>query len=243
MSNTSGQRPDDTGRDRGILTEADREFLLGEKDDLQPQSKREARQRIRNRLENAILDLSLLSRALEDDDREMVADPVFPDSSEGNLRLTHVCSLFYHMIVDTSGDTERSIERFENSLGNSIESSLKRIEDNMLINVEANLAVERLSPNVDSLLDKYESNEETLDELMYLQKEGEIEMDQQYFTHMLERLWQSDKQFGFSSPSGEMNMLDPDDYEEMDNFIQEALDKMEVVFQEIDGRESTYSDK
>lgn len=59
------------GKPRGILTQADREFLQGEKD-LTAQSARNTRRRIRNRLYYALQDFQLLWRYLSDDDLEQV---------------------------------------------------------------------------------------------------------------------------------------------------------------------------
>lgn len=60
-------------RGRGILTKSDRKFLRGESD-IEPQShgERRARARIRERLRNAIYDLSLLFVHLEERDRKQV---------------------------------------------------------------------------------------------------------------------------------------------------------------------------
>lgn len=58
-----------TNRNRGILTQADREFLRGEKE-LKPQSARKRRQQIRERVWNAIFDFWLLVDHLPDEDWE-----------------------------------------------------------------------------------------------------------------------------------------------------------------------------
>ena len=47
-------------RDRGVLTQSDREFLLGRKSDYTEQSRRQKRSRIRRRVRNAVLDFSIL---------------------------------------------------------------------------------------------------------------------------------------------------------------------------------------
>lgn len=55
-------------RPRGVLTPADRKFLRGESELKSKQSRRDARLRIRNRIENAILDFSILFEELEERD-------------------------------------------------------------------------------------------------------------------------------------------------------------------------------
>jgi hypothetical protein len=63
----------DPDRDRGVLTPADRRYLLGEAD-IEPKStiERQTRERIRNRLANSVLDLALLYAHLEDRDLRQV---------------------------------------------------------------------------------------------------------------------------------------------------------------------------
>jgi len=58
-------------RPRGMLTQADREFLRGEKD-LSDQSTRNTRRRIRNRFYQALLDFSVLWTYLGEDDLELI---------------------------------------------------------------------------------------------------------------------------------------------------------------------------
>lgn len=59
---------DDTDRSRGVLTPADRAFLRGEREFQSKQSQRDARLRIRNRIENSILDFRILFDELEERD-------------------------------------------------------------------------------------------------------------------------------------------------------------------------------
>ena len=58
-------------RPRGILTQADRQFLRGETD-MSTQAQRNTRRRIRNRVIHAIQDFSLLWACLPDDDLELI---------------------------------------------------------------------------------------------------------------------------------------------------------------------------
>ena len=62
-------------RDRGFLTEADREYLLGESN-VEPQShtERKTRERIRNRAKNCLMDFAILFKHLEDRDRKQIFD-------------------------------------------------------------------------------------------------------------------------------------------------------------------------
>lgn len=69
-----------TDRQRGILSKADREFLLGKKDDLEEQSKRNTRQRIRNRIKHGIRDFHLILRHLDTGENETISEYI----SRGN---------------------------------------------------------------------------------------------------------------------------------------------------------------
>jgi len=59
----------------GLLTESDREFLLGKKSYADPQARRKKRQRLRQRVRNGLLDFVLLSQHLDRRDRiQILAD-------------------------------------------------------------------------------------------------------------------------------------------------------------------------
>ena len=70
---------DSTSRDRGILTEADREFLSLSEDERKEQytapSRSQRRKAIRERIENALLDFPQLARQVDDDVLEDVFGP------------------------------------------------------------------------------------------------------------------------------------------------------------------------
>ncbi|WP_436348816.1 hypothetical protein [Natronorubrum sp. FCH18a] len=74
-----------TERPRGILSPADRRYLLGETDYSSDQSERDARYRIRNRLYNGVLDLNLALHYLESRDFEMVLEKLEEDDIEGAI--------------------------------------------------------------------------------------------------------------------------------------------------------------
>ncbi|WP_049888723.1 hypothetical protein [Natronococcus occultus] len=75
----------DTDRDRGILTPADRAFLLGERELGHEQSRRNAEARIRRRVIDSILDFDLLLHTLPEKDRRQVFEEVAtdPDALDG----------------------------------------------------------------------------------------------------------------------------------------------------------------
>ncbi|NHN47087.1 hypothetical protein G9464_05675 [Halostella sp. JP-L12] len=99
----------DTDRERGLLTEADREFLLGEVEMEHEQSKRNAAARIRRRIENGILDFDLLVHYLDGRDRRQVFDAVAEDEAflDG---LAAMVSFAYIGLKEQGVDFERVLE-------------------------------------------------------------------------------------------------------------------------------------
>lgn len=69
----------DIDRKRGVLTRADRAYLLGETEMTHEQSKRNAEARIRRRITNALLDFDLLVHMLARKDRQQVFERAATD--------------------------------------------------------------------------------------------------------------------------------------------------------------------
>ncbi|ELY57120.1 hypothetical protein C491_11483 [Natronococcus amylolyticus DSM 10524] len=70
----------DIDRDRGMLTPADRAFLLGEREMGHEQSRRNAEARVRRRVVDAILDFDLLLHTLSAKDRQQVFEELTSDA-------------------------------------------------------------------------------------------------------------------------------------------------------------------
>lgn len=70
----------DTDRERGMLSDADRAYLLGEATMTHEQSKRNAEARIRRRVRNAILDFDLLLHTLSTKDRRQLFEDVHDET-------------------------------------------------------------------------------------------------------------------------------------------------------------------
>jgi len=115
-------------RDRGILSKADREFLLGEKE-LKAESARQTRQRIRNRIKNSLIDFTALRYSLEERDRKLIGDDLF----RGKDRLWHGyidMYAFFYILNDDFGhslhwDLKQGIEEAENQLHEEEGESIK----------------------------------------------------------------------------------------------------------------------
>ena len=137
-------------RGRGVLTQSDREFLLGRKSDYTEQSRRQKRSRIRRRVRNAILDFSILFEHLDDRDRQMVFDPDDEDRDAYTRGMTDMLAFlhlgtmgyytpFKHMLAE-------GVNRAEQALTGS---------DYRLVNVEFNVdPIGRI--DIDEVVDKIE---------------------------------------------------------------------------------------
>jgi len=71
----------DIDRDRGVLTPADRAYLLGEAEMSHEQSKRNAEARIRGRIREGILDFDLLTHHLDRKDRRQIFERATDDEA------------------------------------------------------------------------------------------------------------------------------------------------------------------
>lgn len=62
----------ENGRERGVLSPADREYLRGDKSELSEGSEYNTKRRIRNRVRNSLLDFTLLFEHLDESEREKI---------------------------------------------------------------------------------------------------------------------------------------------------------------------------
>ena len=138
-------------RDRGVLTQSDREFLLGRKSGYTEQSRRQKRSRIRRRVRNALLDFTILFEHLDERDREMVFDPD-DDHQEAYTRgITDVLG-FLHL------GTMGYYTPFKHMLAEGVNHAEQALagSDYRLVNVEFNVdPVGRI--DVDEVVDKLEA--------------------------------------------------------------------------------------
>lgn len=84
-----------TERPRGILSHADRAFLLGAADLEGKQSIYDTRYRIRKRVRNAVLDFSILFEHLSERDRKQVFDPPADEVEEFTNAIVDSLAFFY----------------------------------------------------------------------------------------------------------------------------------------------------
>ncbi|MGM0605124.1 MAG: hypothetical protein ACQETB_05570, partial [Halobacteriota archaeon] len=85
----------DPDRPRGILTPSDRDFLLGRKTDYTDHSRRQKRNRIRQRVHNAIVDFTLLFEHLQERDRRTLFDRSKAESQAYTRGVTDTLAFLY----------------------------------------------------------------------------------------------------------------------------------------------------
>jgi len=113
----------DVDRDRGVLTPADRAYLLGEREFGHEGSKRNAEARIRDRVTQAVLDFDLLLHTLSAKDRRLIFDRAredaeFLDGLRAAIALTYIgtgeCGVdFERVLVPAVRSSEEAIAAFE----------------------------------------------------------------------------------------------------------------------------------
>lgn len=145
------ERAADPDRPRGILTPTDRDFLLGRKTDYTDHSKKQKRNRIRRRLQNAILDFSILFECLERRDRNIVFDPDDDDREALTRGITDALAFFH---LGTMG----YYTPFKDMLSEGVGKAEQRLAGSSyrMVNVEFNVdPVGRI--DTDELIEKIEN--------------------------------------------------------------------------------------
>lgn len=157
-------------RDRGILSQADREYLRGETTFATQQSERNARARIRDRIYNAILDFEYLVEHLEDRDRELVFEKRF-ENMDGTDALDAMVSAMAFLYLAT-GDTDLE---FESVLSEGI--NVAEAKSDRAAAVDLDLTFHSLTAS--QLREKLERGETlSLTELAFLHNSDEVRMDE-----------------------------------------------------------------
>lgn len=97
-----------TDEERGILSPADRAYLRGEREFGSVQSERNARARIRDRVERSVLDFELLVEHLDEEDRTLVFEKRFDEGegTEGFDALVSALAFLYLAVGDTDLEFE-----------------------------------------------------------------------------------------------------------------------------------------
>lgn len=189
-------------RPRGVLTQADREFLRGKKEFASEQSSIDARYRIRQRIRHAILDFSVILYHLGQRDRRQIFDAYSnntPDRDSSNLSRDEVRGLventmFASGVSDTiaflylgMGDANLSFEPI-------LESAIEAAEEErgyVLENITVDITLSRARPDTEQLRRKLENGEGlTEDELKALIRSGEFEFTESSLDHIFQQFSQ-----------------------------------------------------
>lgn len=143
----------DTDRDRGVLTTADREYLLGERTMSHDQSRRNAEARIRRRIEQGILDFDLLVHYLDGTDRRQVFADVADDEAliDG---LTAMISFAYIGLKEQGVDFERVLEPAVRGAETAYAVDQLSANVDVTVSFEVETAVESSLDGVEARLDE-----------------------------------------------------------------------------------------
>jgi len=167
-SEEEGPEDDLEDRPRALLTRDDRSFLKGEKEFEEEQQQRNARYRIRTRIENGLRDLGFLHGKLEESDIEKIFTKLIEEDHE---YLENACGFIFTGVDYVESD----LDKFERFLENSIHKAvvLKRSDENSIFTVDVNVDVAPKSANIDKIEERLAKDEATYRDLEYLMKNDE----------------------------------------------------------------------
>ncbi|SNZ06535.1 hypothetical protein SAMN06269185_1203 [Natronoarchaeum philippinense] len=164
----------DIDRDRGILTPADRAYLLGEAEMSHEQSKRNAEARIRDRIREGIVDFDLLVHSLDRRDRRQVFERATDEETflDG---ITAMLSFAYIGLKEQGVDFERAlvpaIEGAERAYGIDQQSA------NVTVDVEFDVET-TVEARLDGIAERLDDGDPVAPrELFSLVMEGERALD------------------------------------------------------------------
>jgi len=231
MSGENSNHTDDIieaeeARGRGILTSADRAYLLGEKE-YSTQGERDARYRIRDRTENALLDLNILNDHLQPDDRslgfEEIPTPIFFSAFE----------FLFKGLFDTLEDAEDAVEAFEQIAAAGIGGGIESLKPEYIVDdVDVKVSIEKHKPELEELKDRYLQEEEDYSELTYLLRRDAVPGNPRLaFVRLLEHLYHEgavpESELNLPAPEGE-EPLNKDDFESIESYIEAVKEQIRV---------------
>lgn len=154
-------------RPRGILSPADRAYLRGDRTFESDQSERNARARIRRRVEAALYDAELLDDCLAERDRELVFEKHVGADPDGVRALIATLAFLYRGAEDASLSFETLLEEGV---------SRAEADRNVAASVDFDVRREPLDP--DRLARKLRTTGSlTLSELAYLRESDDVSLD------------------------------------------------------------------
>jgi hypothetical protein len=162
--NEDNNQSSNKDRPRGILSEADREFLQGKKD-LSKSAERNARQRIRQRVKAGLADFELLWMCLSDRDLELIFHPEENDERHGIRSWSQHAIAFIRLGLWTNRDPHA--ERIADAIEQAAFAA------GWATDAELELTKERL-PEGDLLLAKIQHKNGKINELRKRVSEGDF---------------------------------------------------------------------
>lgn len=123
---------DKTDRPRGILTEADRDYLISDKSGYTHQAQHKRKKALRERIENALLDFALIENHLDEELREEILTPfdttnVFDNDIELYSSEQHYTSAISNLIAFLYRETKEETG-FNPSFSMSLENGIVKGE-------------------------------------------------------------------------------------------------------------------
>jgi len=162
-------------RERGILSPADREFLLTGGENLSSeQSRRNTRRRIRNRIRNAIIDFDLIVRLLSDEDKQLV----FEEEGEWQPAFMSGQKAMIEFLYSALADTGEPID-FETVLKSGVhDGELERHDGPVFVNVDFDVKTD-VQFDIQSARERFEKGETlTIAEIGALLATGAVDEDE-----------------------------------------------------------------
>lgn len=162
-------------RPRGILSDIDREYLLGQKEYEHPQSEANRKQDIRERTANALQDFVILSSMLSREEREKVFNDESPDQ-QLQSSLEAVIAFVYLGLEEDLHELEQIIE---NGVYIGANQSKLGKWSGEIADVDVSISVEQ-RPDPAELIEKYEqgnTDQLTPAEIGILVRCGQIDPD------------------------------------------------------------------
>lgn len=164
--NTANRAAFSLDRERGILTTADRRYLLGQSD-IEPgtQAERDTRQRIRNRVYNSLLDFEILLQHMEPRDRQQVFEKRSDSDPEHEWAVLESVDATVGFLVLGLADLGQMDREFAKHIENGIRRAYAEREI-VLDDVNCTVEVQEGEPYAD--LDQNDLNEIPITELQQL---------------------------------------------------------------------------
>lgn len=164
----------DAERKRGFLTQRDREYILGELE-IDGQPERDLRYRIRQRVENGLLDAAILQAYPDDELEKVLTNNEYPSD---NL-VVLLYSLAYRILLlsyNSGMIASYGFDDFDDLLADMFKHSIDRVERprDGVTEVDIDLEIDRSEVDEDLLLNRIVGGRATVEELWTYVESGDV---------------------------------------------------------------------